>query len=214
MKKISTLLRRVWILNFFRRILYATQYFNHKYWLILKWGFSSREDTNFTYNLTGDSLKYLAHTISVVTGVEFAKVLEYINEPQNDPFLIETIKAAIERSTFKQVADNEVRFGRRLGWYAIARAIKPEVIIEAGVDKGLGSILLCAALLRNKEEGLGGKYYGTDIDPDAGYLLTGKYKETGEILYGDSIKTLSEFTQKIDLFISDSDHNTRRRFTL
>jgi predicted O-methyltransferase YrrM len=174
----------------------------------LRWGFTSREDTNYTYNLTRDSIKYLAHTVSVVTGIEFSEALKYINEPQNDQLLIETIKTAVERSTFKKFADKEVRFGRRLGWYAFARAIKPKIIIETGVDKGLGSILLCAALLKNKEEGYEGKYYGTDINPDAGYLLTGNYKQTGEILYGDSINTLSEFTKKIDLFISDSDHSS------
>ena len=37
--------------------------------------------------------------------------------------------------------------------------------------------------------------------------MEGKYKEVGEILYGDSIKSLSEFSEKIDLFINDSDHS-------
>ena len=30
----------------------ATRYFNKKYFQILKWTFSSREETNFTYDLT------------------------------------------------------------------------------------------------------------------------------------------------------------------
>jgi predicted O-methyltransferase YrrM len=94
-----------------------------------------------------------------------------------------------------------------LGWYAFARILKPKIVVETGVDKGLGSVVLCAALLKNKEEGFPGKYYGTDINPNAGYLLNGKYKEVGEIKYGDSIETLKSFKKSIDLFINDSDHS-------
>jgi hypothetical protein len=61
--------------------------------------------------------------------------------------------------------------------------------------------------LKNIEEGKVGKYYGTDINPDAGYLFSGKYKSCGEILFGDSIESLNNFNQNIDLFINDSDHS-------
>jgi hypothetical protein len=71
----------------------------------------------------------------------------------------------------------------------------------------LGAILLCSALLRNNEEGFIGKYYGTDINPQAGYILSGKYKQFGEILFGDSIESLSKLTEPVDLFINDSDHS-------
>ena len=86
-------------------------------------------------------------------------------------------------------------FGRRLGWYAVARAIKPRLIVETGVERGHGALLLCAALLRNGEEGAPGHYLGTDINPGAGYLLSGKYKAAGKILYGDSIMSLREISE-------------------
>lgn len=47
-----------------------------------------------------------------------------------------------------------------------------------------------------------GKYYGTDINPKAGYLLSGSYKEFSNILYGDSIESLASLDETIDLFIS------------
>lgn len=207
MKSILRFLKKIWVLNFLRRIFYATTFYNKKYWQILKWGFSSNEDTNFTYNLSEDNLRYLAQTISVVTGAPYTEVLGYVQEANQDENLKAHIVQATLNSRFKGIADTEVRFGRRLGWYAFARVIKPKIVVETGVDKGLGSVLLCAALLRNREEGHPGWYYGTDINPEAGYLLTGKYKETGEILYGDSIESLSKFTTTIDLFINDSDHS-------
>lgn len=67
--------------------------------------------------------------------------------------------------------------------------------------------MLCVAILKNKEEGYDGRYFGTDIDPCAGYLLKGIYKDVGEILCGDSVKSLSKF-KKIDLFINDSNHSS------
>jgi predicted O-methyltransferase YrrM len=85
--------------------------------------------------------------------------------------------------------------------------MKPKVVVETGVDKGLGSVVLCAALLRNRNDGEPGRYYGTDLNPAAGYLLSGKYAETGEILYGDSIESLRALGDPIDLFINDSDHS-------
>jgi hypothetical protein len=212
MKKVLRFLKKIWFLNFIRRIYNARKFYNKKYKQILKWGFTSREDTNYTYHLTPSNIQYLASTVSVVTGVDNSTILKYINEAENDNVLKETILTAIKNSPFERFADLEVRFGRRLGWYAFARAMKPEIIVETGVDKGLGSILMCAALIKNKEEGYAGKYYGTDINPDAGYILTDKYKEVGHILYGDSIKSLSQFSEKIDLFINDSDHSSEYEY--
>ncbi len=212
MKKVLRFLKRIWVLNFLRRIYQATTVYNKRYLQIIKWGFLSREDTNYTYHLAPENLQYLAAMISVITGVSRADVLAYFEEAEGDQTLKATILAARERSEYKQFADPEVRFGRRLGWYAMARICKPRVVIETGVDKGLGAVLLCAALLRNRAEGFPGRYYGTDINPAAGYLLTGAYKDAGEILYGDSIESLSKFKEEIDLFINDSDHSTEYEY--
>jgi predicted O-methyltransferase YrrM len=182
-------------------------YYNKKYIQILKWGINSRETANYTYDLTEGNILYLAQTISVVTQVDSAKIIEYINEARNNTLLKEHIISETAKSPLKEYADLRVDFGRRLGWYAFARVLKPKIIVETGVDKGMGSVLLCSALLKNKEEGFEGRFFGTDINPEAGYLLSGVYREVGEILYGDSITTLSKFTDKIDLFINDSDHS-------
>lgn len=207
MRKVLRFLKKIWLLNFLRRIYRAGKLPLRKSVQILKWGIRSNEDTNYTYYLTPTNITYLAHTIAVVMGVSPAIVLEYIHEAREDKDLRESILTSIKHSNFKHTADREVRFGRRLGWYAVARILKPKTIVETGVDKGLGAVLLCAALLKNKAEGFPGRYYGTDINPEAGYMLAGKYKQTGEILYGDSIESLSRFTEPIELFINDSDHS-------
>ena len=71
----------------------------------------------------------------------------------------------------KNFSDSKIMFSRRIGWYIIARILKPKIIVETGLDKGLGSVILAEALIKNKSEGFFDKYYGTDINLNAGYLF-------------------------------------------
>lgn len=185
----------------------ATRYFNIKYIQILKWMYLSNEDTNFTYNLTDKNKLELLKTIESCLNVPFNQLEKYLDEILNDEKLKFFLERKIEDSKSRNFADKNFHFSRRLGWYIITRVLKPKVLIETGVDKGVGSVILCAALLRNKDEGFLGRYYGTDINYEAGYLLGEKYKSVGEIIYGDSIVSLNKFDKKIDLFINDSDHS-------
>lgn len=212
MKSVLRFLQRIWFLRILRRIYLASKYFNKKYIEILRWGFRSKEDTNFTYDLDETNIIYLAQVIAHITGNTPQLLEEYINEARNDQELKKHIVNETLKSDFKNRADLDIYFGRRLGWYAFVRAIKPGIVVETGVDKGMGSVLLCAALLKNKVEGFEGQYYGTEINPDGGYLLKGKYQEIGRILYGDSIDTLSKFNEPIDLFINDSDHSAEYEY--
>ena len=171
-----------------------------------KWLFKSKETTNFTYDLEELNKRYLASLIADVLNVEFCTVMAYIEEIEEDEELRGHIANATANYDKSFIADKEARFGSRIGWYAFARAIKPKIIVETGVDKGLGSCVLTAALKRNKEEGYEGKYYGTDLNPKAGYLLSGDYATFGSVLYGDSIESLKKLDGRIDLIVDDSGH--------
>lgn len=168
-------------------------YFKRQVDSIFRTQLRSSERSNFTYEVTDRNLRYLVEMIACATNTASDEIAAYVSEAQNDQELR-------DRGT-------GFGFGRRLGWYAIVRAIKPEVIVETGVERGHGALILCAALWRNASEGKLGRYYGTDIDPGAGRLLTGKYSEMGKILYGDSIASLQALDETIDLFINDSDHS-------
>lgn len=185
----------------------VARYYFPKLMLVPGWLFSSREITNFTYDLTEQNRVHLADMISAVTGVSECQIENFLAEPGNDAELLTHIASATRASSRRVISDKIPKFGRRLGWYAFVRATKPKLVIETGVDKGLGSVLLCAALLRNKCEGHEGFYYGTDINREAGFLLSGKWAQVGKILYGDSIESLRSVSQPIDLFINDSNHS-------
>ena len=164
------------------------------------------ETHNFTYDLTECNLRYLAETIAVVTGKPPSEIDGYLREPMEDAGLRSYFAERTASYRGPKSVSSRYHFGRRLGWYAVARAIKPRVVVETGVERGHGALILCAALLQNRLEGAPGRYFGTDIDPEAGWLLGGKYAEMGQILYGDSITSLKNLNETIDLFINDSDH--------
>jgi hypothetical protein len=170
------------------------------------WVLSSREVANFTFEITQGNCEYLAHTISAITGVPYFATMGYLDELQGDESLKRHVIEGIRKSRMRYCTDERCAFGRRLGWYAFVRILKPHVVVETGVDKGLGSVTLCAALMRNAADGFPGRYFGTDKDPDAGFLLTDPYSSVGEILYGDSIQSLQSIPE-IDILINDSDHS-------
>jgi Methyltransferase domain len=172
-----------------------------------KWALTSREHTNFTYDLADLNVRYLACFVAEITGCPVVEIDGYLAELGADTALRDHIREATRRSPFRHLADDEPRFGRRAGWYAIARAVKPSVIVETGVDKGLGACVLSAALLKNAADGHGGRYFGTDINPRAGYLLGDRYATVGQVLVGDSIESLQQLGETVDMFINDSDHS-------
>jgi Methyltransferase domain len=198
--------RQIHLLRSARRL--RKFYFGEQLSAIRPLVFLTGETHNFTYDLTEENLRYLAEIIAVATDKSPSEIGGFVQEAINDRELRNYFNTKMASYKGEKTAHNVVSpFGRRLGWYAVARATKPRLIVETGVERGHGALLLCAALLRNCAEGAHGTYLGTDIDPTAGYLLSGEYHTVGKILYGDSIKSLMQVREPIDLFINDSDHS-------
>jgi predicted O-methyltransferase YrrM len=174
---------------------------------VARWLFRSRETTNFTYDLTDLNKRHLAWFVAHITGKPLAEITQYLHEIEADDTLRNHIAHRVRQSAQTHKADAVMPLGRRAGWYALVRALKPAVVVETGVEKGLGAVVIAAALLRNRQEGHPGTYYGTDIDPRAGFLFTPPYNAVGTILYGDSLQSLQKLDVAIDLFINDSDHS-------
>jgi predicted O-methyltransferase YrrM len=173
----------------------------------LRWIFTSREDSNFTYGLTERCKVNIAASLAGLLGKDYQEIIGYFREIETDEQFNSLIRKLWSSHPERYRTDKNQHVGRRMVWYAFARATKPRIVIETGVDQGIGAVTLCAALSRNALDGFPGKYYGTDINPKAGYYLQPPYSDFGAILYGDSIKSLEAFGDKIDLFINDSDHS-------
>lgn len=174
--------------------------------LMVRWTFTSKEHYNHTYHLTELNRHYLDSYISVVSGHDLGIIEKYGKELEDDEELRQLLRARTLASPDRYNSDAEPRYGRRVGWYALVRATKPRVVVETGVDRGLGTAVIAAALKRNTAEGFPGTVHATDIVPECGHLVAESYKAHCRILIGDSVKTLEKFNEPVDIFIHDSDH--------
>jgi predicted O-methyltransferase YrrM len=168
----------------------------------LKWLATSNEHTNFTYDLSPRNREHLTWWVSAVSGAPVDAVRGYLAEIEADEDLRQHIEAGVKRSDRRGLADPQARYGRRLGWYALTRVLRPQHIVETGTDKGLGACVFAAAVLRNGT----GTVTTMDFNPDSGYLVSGRYAEVTNRLLGDSVELLHSLDSPVDLFLHDSWH--------
>ncbi|GAA1381908.1 class I SAM-dependent methyltransferase [Catellatospora chokoriensis] len=182
-----------------------------------RWLVTSREHHNYTYDLTQLNREHLAWFVSIVAEAPVVDVRRWMVEIEADDALRTHIEQATAKSARRGLADKQVRYARRVGWYALVRARKPRHVVETGVDKGLGTCVLAAALLRNAAEGHPGRVTSLDINPEAGYLAKAEpWAGVVDLVIGDSITTLNALDRPVDMFLHDSDHSAgheQREFT-
>ena len=183
----------------------ATSYYKPSFRLINDWAKKKTEFSNYYYDLNESNRSDLASLISAITETPFKQVEALFDELENN----ENLRAHISNSWARDpmMSDAKLGFGRRLGWYAFIRILKPKIVVETGVHHGVGSCVITSALIKNAEDGFIGQYFGTDIDKNAGKLLVQPYSKFGKVLYGDSIESLKQLTESVDIFINDSDHS-------
>jgi predicted O-methyltransferase YrrM len=167
----------------------------------VRWLIRSREHTNFTYHLESLNREHLAWFVASVADCPVAQVRAYFDEAESDGGLRSHILRRTALSDRRRLADCDIRPGRRLGWYALVRALRPEHVIETGTDKGLGTCLLAAAVLRNAV----GRVTTIDVNPDSGYLIADQYAAVVDRRIGDSADVLRQLGTA-DLFLHDSLH--------
>ncbi len=186
------------------RYRFANAYFKSKRRMIGPWLKSSHELVNLTYSLSPENQRYAAQYLSLITGRPASEAAGYIQELLNDPEIPAHVARQVAQSSERFVSDEEVRYGRRVLYYALARLIKPKVIVEAGVDKGLAMVCFSRALARNAEEGFPGKVIGIDIESKAGYLVKPPFDAHSEFVLSDSVEAVRAITEPIDIFIHET----------
>jgi len=167
-----------------------------------------REFTNLTYEI--DNLDELAEFVARSIGRSQAEIDAYVHEPLQDGVLLEPLRKALRARPDR---NDEPRFGRRLGWYAIVRALQPQLVVETGVHDGLGSALLLRALDLNGS----GRLVGFDVDIGSGWLVPESLRSRYELVLGDVRETLPRVLADahVDFFIHDSLHTyEHERFEL
>ncbi|MGN6871955.1 MAG: class I SAM-dependent methyltransferase [Solirubrobacteraceae bacterium] len=128
---------------------------------------ASPEPDNYTYEIT--NVDELAGWAAGVARCEEAAARALVLEPSHDVELAERLRTATARHWLW--TKPAPPFGKRLGWYALARALRPRRVIEIGAHDGLGSMLLLRALELNERDGFPGTLVSFDVNPSAGWLV-------------------------------------------
>ena len=73
---------------------------------------------------------------------------------------------------------------------------------NAGVDRGVGTCVLAAAILRNQSEGAPGSIVGLDINPYAGRFVAAPYDAVVRLAIQDCWNYLDSESREIDIFFT------------
>ena len=161
------------------------------------------EVDNFTYELGNQA--ELAEWVQAICHCGAAQAAERLDEPGADAVLQAQLRTAT--AAHRLWSKTAPPFGKRLAWYAVARELRPELIVETGVHDGLASLLLLRALERNAAEGSPGRLLSFDINPAAGWLADAHH--LWELTIAATRPALAEKlagAPPVGLFVHDSLH--------
>lgn len=165
------------------------------------WLLHSRETTNFTYDLHPLNLDQLSWFVSEVSGADVGQVRAWIRELADDQVLAMNVAQRLATNPRRRISADQPHWARRLGWYALVRAVQPDHVVEAGTHLGLGSCAIGAALVRNGH----GHLTTIDIDPEAGHLIGATWTGVIDRRTGPSVEMMDGLVD-VDVFIHDSLH--------
>ncbi len=183
------------------RTLAVARYDAHLIGRSVGWLVHSRETTNYTYDLDALNRDQLCWFVSAVTGAEVGQVRAWMQELERDQELIDQLTKRLSTNPLRRICATEPHLARRSGWYALVRALQPDVVVETGTHLGLGSCVIAAALLRNGH----GRLTTIDIDPEAGYLIAEPWANVIDRRIGSSVDLLVTM-RDVNIFLHDSLH--------
>jgi len=191
------------IFSFFRRFRIAWKGLTSHAKISLKWLVSTNSNTNFDYEISLMSQKYGLNQISRIFQVPFVEVLKFANELEEDLELQSFLIHQIDASPIFGILPSKVIWGRRIFWYVIVRILEPDIVVETGTDKGLGSAVIGRASSKNGK----GKIISVDLRPPRGFVMPDdKFGLPIEFVTENSIEYLRKSTSQIDIFLHDSNH--------
>ena len=136
--------------------------------------------------------------VAAALRVPASVIAGYIDELQAD----DELRDEINRRLIGLGRNATMPYGRRVGWYAVARQRRPELIVETGIHDGLGSSVLLRALDRNGA----GRLVSFDIRADVGVLVPDRLRARWTVVIGNTLRDIAALEQPVDMFIHDSDH--------
>jgi len=156
---------------------------------------------DFSYDL--DNEDELAEFIAGALRLRTADIADYLAEARGAPELTSELAARVR---WRPDMKRRVGLGHRVAWYALARATKPQLVVETGIKHGLGALVLLVALERNAGEGSRGRLISFDPDPSSGWVVPERLHRSWQLVRASSFEALERTLdgQQVDLFVCDT----------
>jgi hypothetical protein len=175
--------------------------FRERPWRLLRFVLFDPEFDNFTYEVANET--ELVQFLETTLGTGQRHLQRYLTETRTDPGLTTDLWRRLRwRLDYKR----RPPLGRRATWYVVTRALKPELVVETGVQDGLGALGVLRALARNAEEGMPGRLVSVDTLPTAGWLVPASERHAWQLIIGSSDEVLARTlgAERVGLFLQDS----------
>ena len=156
---------------------------------------------DFSYEL--DNEDELVEFLASALALEPTQVKGYLDELHAAPEVTRDLAAAVRG---RPDINRRPGLGHRVAWYVVARAIKPQLVVETGIKHGLGALVLLVALERNSREGSDGRLISFDPDPASGWVVPEAMRGRWRPVFATSCDAFDEQLEgeQIDLFVCDT----------
>lgn len=177
--------------------------------LSVSWLLTRTEFANYSYPISSRNRTHFAWFVAEACRSPVHEVLRCFEELESDADLRMEFEKAADRSGRRREFDRDFSPGRRLAWYALIRITKPRLVVETGTEKGFGSAVIAAALIRNGS----GRLITIDVEPSAGAFLSETARDVVTQATMDSVACIQGLSEPIDMLILDSDHSDEHERT-
>lgn len=145
--------------------------------LYLRYLLFDSELDNYTFDLADED--ELARAVAEAVDASPVRIRELFDELRTDARFDSDVRA---RTRGRLDVKRRPPLGRRLGWYALVRELRPQLVVECGVQDGIGSTVLLRALERNVEEGAPGRLLSFDAMPGAGWMVPDRLRQHWQLV--------------------------------
>jgi predicted O-methyltransferase YrrM len=190
------------LVAFFIRVKTIFQFNSNNLFKSLSWLIKTEEFTNYMYEIAAINRNQLVGAVSQISSLPISEVEAYFTELETDFEFANQLTEKGKRLRRRYELMFPIPYARRIAWYVLVRIFKPNVVVESGTEKGLGSLIINRALEKN---GIG-QLHTLDIDIYAGSLFDAQDREKINLVIGDSIESIGRISE-IDFFIQDSNHS-------
>ena len=161
------------------------------------------ETESFSFEL--DNEPEVIAALAIALGRPEHELAAYAAETHRDPELGELLTHHVR---WRFDVKRRLPLGNRLAWYVIARALKPELVVETGIYLGLGSLALLRALERNRQEESPGELLSFDINPRAGSIVRDQAQDGWHRFVGFTHDLLLPALEgrRVDMLFQDTPH--------